>query len=152
MLLPGKLRLGKPRLPRLDPAIGTRTVNLAFRKITRVFREPSDLFGKFAFPLDDPPSMMTIIGSAPISAFAFHSITPLGIRPSLQRNQGLYVFLYRPSVMEWPGWTCMIFTSISDYLFPRPYRSRKRQVVPKAVLSLEYLRLSFLQNQTTSYS
>ncbi|WP_433938550.1 hypothetical protein [Paenibacillus lautus] len=48
---------------------------------------PTKLFSKPALTLDHSPSMMTVIRTSTIVAFAFHSITPLGKRPSLQRSQ-----------------------------------------------------------------
>lgn len=75
-------------------------MNLPLSKLTCKLGMPTKLFSKPALTLDHSPSMMTVIRTSTIVAFAFHSITPLGIRPSLQRSQEGYVILYRPSVMK----------------------------------------------------
>ena len=75
-------------------------MNLPLSKLTYKLCMPTKLFSKPTLTLDYSPSMMTVIRTSTIFTFAFHSITPLGKRPSLQRSQEGYVILYRPSVMK----------------------------------------------------
>lgn len=95
-----KIRLRPSALSRFHPAIFARAMNLTLSKLPCKLYMPTKLFSNPTFTLDHSSSMMTVIRTSTIVAFVFHSITPLGKRPSLQRVQEGYVTLYRPSVMK----------------------------------------------------
>lgn len=83
-----KIRLRQSHFPRLFPAIRAGTMNLTLSKLPFTISLPSKLLSNLALTLDHPFSMVPIIRTSPNCRFVFHSITPLGKRPRLQRSQG----------------------------------------------------------------
>lgn len=66
-------------------------MDLALGKSPYMLYMPTELLGNLAFTLNHSASMMPVISTSSVSVLASHTITPLGIRPSLQRSQGEHI-------------------------------------------------------------